>query len=63
MKTYSVVLTVDASIVVKVEADSEEEAKDLASDIAEAPSICHHCSRKVQFGDVLETVEVIEVTP
>ncbi|AZF09522.1 hypothetical protein C4J93_1308 [Pseudomonas sp. R2-37-08W] len=63
MKTYSVLLTVDASIVVKVEAESEEEAKELAADIAEVPSICHHCSRNVQIGEILEAVEATEVTP
>lgn len=63
MKTYSVLLTVDASIVVQVEAESEDEAKDLASDIAEAPRVCHHCSRNIEIGDILEAVEATEVTP
>jgi hypothetical protein len=63
MKTYSVLITVDASIVVKVEANSEEEAKEIAMEVAETPSICHHCTRRVEVGELLQVVEVIEVAP
>ena len=63
MKTYSVLITFDASIVVKVEANSEEEAKEIAMEVADAPSICHHCAQHVEVGDLLQAVEAIEVAP
>ncbi len=61
MKTYSVLITVDASIFVKVKAENEEQAKILAMEKAPHPSVCHHCSREIEIGDLLEAVEAIEV--
>jgi hypothetical protein len=53
----------NASIVVKVEANSGEEAKEIAMEFAEAPSICHHCTQRVELADLLQAVESTEVTP
>lgn len=61
MRRYSVLITVDASIVVEVEATDEESAKEEAFSQASNPSVCHHCAKQVQLGDLLEAVEVTEV--
>ena len=58
MSEYSVMLEVFASTSVTVDADSVEEAMDLAALEASA-SICHHCSRKLNVSDVGEVLEVL----
>lgn len=57
MSTYSVVISVDASIVVKVEADSEAEAKEKAFEQSSSPRLCHRCSHDLQLGDPIEALE------
>jgi hypothetical protein len=57
---YSVIISVDASVHVEVEADNEEQAKDLAMEKAGAPCLCHQCSSELDVGDL---IEVVEVTP
>ena len=58
---YQVILTIDASIDIEVEADSEEEAEQLAYEKAKRPCLCHQCSREVQLGDIMDAVEVTEI--
>lgn len=61
MSTYSVVISVDASIVVKVKADSESEAKEKAFEQSSSPCLCHRCTGEVNFGDPIEALEAILV--
>ena len=60
-KKYSVCLTVDCTINVTVEAESEEQAKRLAYENAPNPSVCHYCAGKINLGDILEAVEAVEL--
>lgn len=57
MSRWQVVITVDASICVEVEADDAEQAKDRAWEQASVPGICHQCSDDITLGDLLEAVE------
>ncbi|MGZ3235773.1 MAG: hypothetical protein ACXU8A_00185 [Burkholderiaceae bacterium] len=59
---YRVSMTVDATLTVEVEAENEEQAKELAWDIAEAPCLCHHCSDQVDVGDLMEVCSVDAVS-
>jgi|GEM_PF-6084782 len=61
MNRYSVLITVDASISVEVEAENEEQAKDLALEKAHRPCICHQCSSKVYVGEIIDAIEAIEI--
>ncbi|EFC80166.1 hypothetical protein [Parafrankia sp. EUN1f] len=50
MPRYGVVFTTTASALVKVEADSPEEAREKAP--AELDTgLCHHCARRIELGD------------
>lgn len=44
MKTYTVMFTTTASTVLSVDAESTEEARELADEKFEGPSLCAHCS-------------------
>lgn len=57
MNKYAVIITVDASVCVEVEAENEEQAKELALNKVETPCLCHQCAREVQIGDILDAVE------
>ena len=59
MSKYRVLVTLDASTSVVVEADSEEQAKELAMEEATGCSLCYHCSRQVSLGDPLDAIEVL----
>lgn len=61
MKKYRVVLTVDATIFVEVDAENEAQAKELGLAKASMPHICHQCSRNVSIGDVLDAVDAEEI--
>ena len=61
MKKWSVVLSVDATMIVEVEANTEEEAKDKAIETAGTPWLCHQCSRDLNIGDVMDALEVVEL--
>lgn len=61
MKKWSVILSVDATIRVTVEAETAEEAKDKALDVASAPRVCHQCAKEIDIGDVIDALEAIEV--
>lgn len=61
MEKYSVCFSVDATTIVKVEASSEEEAKEKAWREVCAPSVCCQCSREIEIGEVLEAIEVVEL--
>ena len=62
LKKYSCSFSVDASIVVEVEAHTKKEAKEKAWEKAYAPRICHQCSRGLSVGDVIALVEVDDGT-
>lgn len=56
MKTYSVLFTTGASSVFEVEAESVAEARDIAADQFEPPTICAQCSgwgndQNLELGD------------
>lgn len=53
MKFY-VTFEVYASTTIEVEADTKEEAEEIAKDAVYAPSLCHQCSRHLDIGDVGE---------
>ena len=61
MKKWSVILSVDATIHVTVEAETAEEAKDKALDVAGSPRLCHQCAKDMDVGDVIDALEAIEV--
>lgn len=61
MPKYSVMLLVDASITFKVEAESAEQAAELAMAQAPNPSVCHQCSDEVSVGEIIEVAEVLEL--
>lgn len=54
---WFVVFNVYASTSMQVEADTEEEARELAEQNVHV-SLCHQCSREVDIGDVGEILEV-----
>lgn len=58
MKKYSVYGMVSGSVFLgEYEADTEEEAIDMANDNPEAnwsPSLCHHCANEVDLGDIYD---------
>lgn len=56
LKKFAVHMDVGASIVVEVDAASEDEAIDKAWTEAMLPSLCHHCSRNIDVHDFTGTV-------
>jgi hypothetical protein len=54
---YSVVMVAGATIVVDVEADSPDTARERAREEAYA-SLCHKCANDVTLGDEWEPVQV-----
>lgn len=62
MKKWSVLFLVDASVSVEVEAETKQEARELASSVVESPSICHYCSNHIDVGDIMEIAEITEIT-
>lgn len=62
MNTYSVIFTTGASSVVTVEADSPEEARELADEQFDPPTLCAQCSgwgqdSNLELGDEWEQDE------
>jgi len=56
MSKYQVCIIIDASNTVEVEADSPEDAMDLAYNMDEAsPSLCHQCSHDVGLAEAIKT--------
>lgn len=61
MAKFSVMFMVHASMIIKVDAKNEAEARQLAEDQAGAPNVCHMCSSRVQIdalGDILEVSKI-----
>ena len=57
MDKYEVTILIDACNGVTVEAESPEEAADLAYETKEAsPNICHHCSSELNIGDCIGVI-------
>ena len=57
MAKYEVILLVDATITVVVNAENEDDAKEKAMDTAAPPALCHHCSEQLSVNDVSEAIE------
>jgi len=49
---YLVTLDVAASISIEVKADNEDAAVDLALTKVHVPSLCVHCARRIDIGDI-----------
>lgn len=56
MNKYSVSIIFDASKCVEVNAESPEEALDLACDEAGYVSLCYQCSGEVEVGDAVRAI-------
>ena len=57
MAKYDVTILIDACNGVTVDAESPDDAADLAYDSDGAsPGICHYCSRVVELGDCLGVI-------
>ena len=56
MSNYSVSVIFDACKSVNVEADSPEEAIDIAYDEAGYASLCHQCSSEIDVGDAVRAI-------
>ena len=61
MKIWSVCFEVYASKSVQVQAETAEEARELAVDAVEYPTLCYHCSHEVGLGDFGEIIDTYEV--
>ena len=62
MTTYRVFGLISATAYLgDVEAESIEEAREAAYELASPHSLCHECSRKLDIGDIYE-VQVEEAT-
>jgi len=48
---FDVMLKVSASVIVQVDADSEEEARQMVEDEMPIPCLCHHCADNVDLSD------------
>jgi hypothetical protein len=59
MARYLVVFEMSASVGCEVQAGSEAEARQAASDKVGTPVLCHECSGTVVLHDVGEIVDVI----
>lgn len=59
-KKYRVFISVDATVSVVVDANSEAEAKEKAMEVADRPCICHQCSDQVEIGDLIDVLDVVE---
>ena len=62
MTTYQVLFTTSASTIVEVEADSPDEARELADEKFESPYLCAQCSgwggqQNLELGDGWEQDE------
>jgi hypothetical protein len=57
MKRYTVTLIYDCTWSVEVEAETPEQAEDLAYNHEDLPgSLCHQCSNTFDLGDVIEAM-------
>jgi hypothetical protein len=61
MKKWSVVFSVGASVAVDVEAETKEEAEQLAWETVSAPSLCYHCAGVLDVGEPYEIADIMEV--
>jgi hypothetical protein len=63
-KLYTVCVPFHASVTVMVQADSEEEAKDMAIEHAK-PHLCNRCSADIALGELDGRTEIIatEIDP
>jgi len=61
VKKWSVTVLVDASVTVEVEAETAEEARELALGKAETPGLCHYCSNSLDVGDPYRAMDPQEI--
>jgi hypothetical protein len=57
---YFVTFEVYASTVIEVEANSENEARDIANEKCYCPTLCHQCSNDIEVSDIGEIVDIQE---
>ena len=62
MSKWVAIFTVDASTVVEVEADTQEQAEEKAWENIGRPRLCHQCGDELDIGDVIDLVEITENT-
>ena len=55
-KHYIVTLIASASVDVNVEAESRDEAIELAYQNSSSPSLCRHCSSKLDVGSFFDEI-------
>ena len=58
MPRYRVILQVDATVEVEVEADNKADALEKGRENAERPSLCHHCSREVEIAEFIDNDDI-----
>lgn len=58
MKKWNVWLTVGASVLVEVLAETEEQAKKIALDTADYSGLCWQCANELEVGDITGVSEV-----
>jgi hypothetical protein len=51
-RLFSVSVPMFASTIIKIRAESAEEALEIAQQTATAPSVCHQCSSDIEVGEV-----------
>ena len=59
MAKYTVYIVYDATEFVEVEADTAEEARDKAEELAQA-HLCHQCANHLDLGDITNSIVIDE---
>lgn len=59
-KRFVVCISVDASITIEVDAENEEQAKELAMERVYVPGLCHQCAHQIEIGEPIEALEAWE---
>ena len=62
MKTWDAVFSVYASVTVRVQAPTEEEAEEKAWDVVIMPPLCSDCVKALNVGNLIDLVMTREIT-
>ena len=60
MRKWVVIVSYDACRAVEVKANSEEDAKRIALDLAPGVHLCHQCSDHVDIGEPVDAIDAWE---